>query len=95
MRKHWYWAVGVLLAGGLLGLQLRGAPAPPAQPVPQPGRYVWSKMALVKLNANGEPVGGESQTLLDTGTGRVWVLADAGPDKHPRHKWVLASNPPE
>jgi hypothetical protein len=32
--------------------------------------------------------------LLDSGTGRLWMLQDAEADKGPKHRWVLAAEAP-
>jgi hypothetical protein len=64
-----------------------------AEPAPQAGRFVWTRLMLIRVQANGEKVSEEVHTLHDTATGRVWVL-EPNAGKGPRHKWVLEAEAP-
>src|SRR5579885_2379009 len=93
--KSWGWAVPVLLLAGSLGLDLHGAPGPAPEPEPQVGRFVPCRKTIQRNGAKKEKYYQDFDTLLDSATGRLWTLQDAGGEKPPKRKWVPTAEAPK
>jgi hypothetical protein len=93
--KHWLSAAAALLAFGLLYVHLHAAPVPEPVARSQPGRYTVTRVTLVRTDQKGRQLQREQQVLLDTATGKAWVLEEQGQGKEPRYKWVLAAEAPK
>ena len=85
--KRWFGVVGVLLIGGLLGVQLISATAQPQgmQMGGVGGPQTIGRYVITKLNGPHVP---QFDFLFDTATGALWYL-DAN-----QSRWVQYAAPP-
>jgi hypothetical protein len=93
--KRWAVIAVSLLAAGLLYVHLHAAPVPEPVARPQVGRYTTARVTQVSTREDGRKSYRELQVLLDSATGKLWVLEEQGKDKKPRDKWALAADAPK
>jgi len=92
--KHWLIAALSLLAAGLLYVHTGAAPAPEPLARGQVGRYTFSVVKVPTTNKRGTEINEAHQALLDTSTGRLWVLVKQE-GKGAKLKWEPAAEAPK
>jgi hypothetical protein len=92
---HWTVIAVSLLAAGLLYVHVNAAPVPEPVARAKVGRYTMTRAMQLRTNDEGRQVSREFGVMLDTATGRVWVLEQQQKGAKPMNKWVLAGDAPK